>query len=74
LRAAVRAGEAESLERALARRLLERALALHPDGVVLVSMFSEASRAANLAVAAAPLAADAGLLDCLAVSPELPAR
>jgi aryl-alcohol dehydrogenase-like predicted oxidoreductase len=67
-RAAVGAGGAD-LERALARRLLERALALNPDGVVLVSMFSEASRAANLGIAAAPLPEDADLLDRLAVAP-----
>ena len=54
-RAAV-AGGAGDLDRgAWPRRLLARALALNPEGVVLVSMFSEASRAANLAVAAAPL-------------------
>jgi aryl-alcohol dehydrogenase-like predicted oxidoreductase len=38
----------------LARLLLARAFALNPDGVVLVSMASEARRAANLAVAADP--------------------
>jgi aryl-alcohol dehydrogenase-like predicted oxidoreductase len=69
LRAAVGGGVAESLERVLARRLLERALALNPDGVVLVSMFSEASRATNLAVAAASGAKDADLLDRLARAP-----
>jgi aryl-alcohol dehydrogenase-like predicted oxidoreductase len=68
-RTAVGAREGESLERALARRLLERTLALNPDGVVLVSMFSEASRAANLAVAEASLARDADLLDRLARAP-----
>lgn len=35
-----------------ARLLLQRALALNPEGVVLVSMFSDRSRAANLAAAA----------------------
>jgi aryl-alcohol dehydrogenase-like predicted oxidoreductase len=63
LRAAVTGGEDPDPDRALARRLLERAFALNPDGVVLVSMFSAASRAQNLAVAAAPPPADAGLLD-----------
>jgi aryl-alcohol dehydrogenase-like predicted oxidoreductase len=48
------AGEAE-LDAALGRLLLARALALNPGGVVLVSMFSEQSRRANLALAdAAP--------------------
>jgi aryl-alcohol dehydrogenase-like predicted oxidoreductase len=61
-RAAVTGG-AGDLDRALARRLLERAFARNPDGVVLVSMFSEASRAQNLAVAEAPPPEDAGLLD-----------
>jgi aryl-alcohol dehydrogenase-like predicted oxidoreductase len=56
---------AGDLDRALGRRLLERAFARNPDGVVLVSMFSEASRAANLAVARAPLPEDADLLDRL---------
>ncbi len=64
-RAAVTGG-AGDLPRALARRLLERAFARNPAGVVLVSMFSEASRARNLAVAEAPLPADADLLDRLA--------
>ena len=45
-RAAVTGG-AGDLDRALARRLLARAFALNPDGVVLVSMFSDASRAQN---------------------------
>ena len=63
-RAAVTGG-AGDLDRALARRLLGRALALNPEGVVLASMFSERSRVENLAVAAAPLA-DADLLDRLA--------
>ena len=63
-RAAV-TGRGGDVDQALARRLLERALARNPDGVVLVSMFSEASRARNLAVAAAPLPEDAGLLDRL---------
>ena len=62
-------GRAGDLDRALARRLLERALALNPDGVVLASMFSEGSRAANLAAAEAALAEDAGLLDRLAPQP-----
>jgi aryl-alcohol dehydrogenase-like predicted oxidoreductase len=57
---------AGDLDRALARRLLERAFARNPDGVVLVSMFSERSRAQNLAVAEAPLPEDADLLDRLA--------
>jgi len=65
LRAAV-AGGAGDLDRALSRRLLERALGLNPEGVVLVSMFSEASRAENLAVAGAPLPEDGSLLDRLA--------
>jgi aryl-alcohol dehydrogenase-like predicted oxidoreductase len=47
------AGEGD-LDQGLARRLLARAFALNPDGVVLVSMFSDTSRAQNLAVAAAP--------------------
>jgi len=63
-RAAVTGG-AGDLDRALARRLLERALGLNPEGVVLVSMFSAASRAENLAVAAAPLPEDGSLLDRL---------
>ena len=70
-RAAVTGGPGDldrDLDRALARRLLERAFARNPDGVVLVSMFSEASRAQNLAVAAAPPAADPGLLDRLAAA------
>ena len=62
------AGTERDLDRALARRLLERAFARNPDGVVLVSMFSEASRAQNLAVAAAPPPADPGLLDRLAAA------
>ena len=61
-------GGAGDLDGALARRLLERAFARNPDGVVLVSMFSDASRAQNLAVAAAPPAADPGLLDRLAAA------
>jgi hypothetical protein len=36
---------------ALARLLVERAFALNPEGVVLVSMFSERARSANLALA-----------------------
>ena len=55
------------LDRALSRRLLDRALARNPDGVVLVSMFSEASRAQNLAAAEAPLPDDVDLLDRLAL-------
>jgi len=47
-------GGAGDRDRALARLLLARAFALNPDGVVLASMFSDASRAQNLAVAAAP--------------------
>ena len=39
--------------------------ARNPDGVVLVSMFREASLAQNLAVVAAPPPDDAGLLDRL---------
>lgn len=39
------------VKQALARLLLERALALNSDGVVLLSMFSEASRRQNLALA-----------------------
>ena len=37
---------------------MERAFALNPDGVVLAAMASEASRAANLAAAARPPAAE----------------
>ena len=62
------AGGAGELDAALARRLLERAFARNPDGVVLVSMFSPASRARNLAVAADPPPEDTGLLDRLAVA------
>lgn len=52
---------------ALAQVLLGRALALNPSGVVLVSMFSPASRAANLALAdAAPDPAACALIDRLA--------
>ena len=56
---------------ALARALLGRAFALNPSGVVLVSMFSPTSRAANLALADTPpgdpsLAAAAALIDRLA--------
>jgi aryl-alcohol dehydrogenase-like predicted oxidoreductase len=67
--AAALAGGAGELAAALARRLLERALALNPDGVVLVSMFSAASRAQNLGVAAAPPPEDPRLLDRLAAAP-----
>lgn len=38
--------------------LMARAFALNPEGVVLVSMFSDGSRAANLAAAARPVGAD----------------
>lgn len=41
-----------------ARLLMARAFALNPEGVVLVSMFSEGARAANLAAAALPVGAD----------------
>ncbi len=52
---------------ALARLLLARAFALNPSGVVLVSMFSERSRSANLALAGAqPDPSAAELLDRLA--------
>lgn len=52
---------------ALAQALLARAFALNPDGLVLVSMFSERSRAANLALAdAAPDPAALALIDRLA--------
>jgi aryl-alcohol dehydrogenase-like predicted oxidoreductase len=64
-RAAVTGGTGD-VGQALARRLLERAFARNPDGVVLVSMFHAASLALNLAVAGAPLPDDAGLLDRLA--------
>ena len=63
-RAAV-TGETGDVDQALARRLLERALARNPDGVVLVSMFHEASLTQNLAVVGAPQPEDAGLLDRL---------
>lgn len=54
-------------EAALSRLLLARAFALNPSGVVLVSMFSARSRAANLALAdAAPDPAAAELIDRLA--------
>jgi aryl-alcohol dehydrogenase-like predicted oxidoreductase len=66
--AAALTGGAGDLDRALARRLLERAFARNPDGVVLVSMFAPASRAQNLAAAAAPPAEDPGLLDRLAAA------
>ena len=49
----------------LARLLLERAFALNPGGVVLVSMFSATSRRSNLAVAAAPPPAGPSPLDRL---------
>jgi aryl-alcohol dehydrogenase-like predicted oxidoreductase len=52
------------VEAAVSRLLLARGLALNPQGVVLVSMFSERSRRANLALAdAAP--GDAAALDRL---------
>lgn len=41
-----------------AQLLMARAFALNPEGVVLVSMFSEGARAANLAAAARPVGAD----------------
>ena len=57
----------EDPKAALARLLLARAFALNPSGVVLVSMFSARSRAANLALAdASPDPAAAALLDRLA--------
>lgn len=57
----------EDPKAALARLLLARAFALNPSGVVLVSMFSDRSRKANLALAdAAPDLAAAALLDRLA--------
>lgn len=57
----------EDPKAALARLLLARAFALNPAGVVLVSMFSERSREANLALAdAAPDPAAAALIDRLA--------
>jgi aryl-alcohol dehydrogenase-like predicted oxidoreductase len=60
---------ARNPDRALARLMLERAFALDPDGVVLVSMFSETSQAQNLALAeAVPEAAPAAVLDRLAVA------
>lgn len=53
---------------ALARLLLVRAATLNPDGLVLVSMVSEASRAANLAPGATePDPAAAALLDGVAI-------
>ena len=48
------AGEGD-LDSALAARLLARAFALNPDGVVLVSMFSPRSLAANLTAAQRPV-------------------
>ena len=54
LRASLGAGEGD-LDAALAARLLARAFALNPDGVVLVSMFSARSLAANLAAAERPV-------------------
>ena len=66
--AALTGGAGDLRDAALARRPLERAFARNPDGAVLVSMFSAANRAQNLAVAAAPPAADPGLLDRLAAA------
>lgn len=58
---------ARDADEALARLLLERAFVLNPEGVVLVSMFSERSLAQNLAVATAcPEPGTADLLDRLA--------
>jgi aryl-alcohol dehydrogenase-like predicted oxidoreductase len=55
LAAQLRAEASETdLAAALSRLLLARGLALNPGGVVLVSMFSDRSRAANLALADAP--------------------
>jgi aryl-alcohol dehydrogenase-like predicted oxidoreductase len=48
------AGEG-ALDAALSARLLARAFALNPDGVVLVSMFSPRSLAANLSAADRPI-------------------
>ena len=48
------AGEGD-LDSALAAGLLARAFALNPDGVVLVSMFSPRSLAANLTAAQRPV-------------------
>ena len=60
---------ARNPDRALAQLMLERAFALVPDGVVLVSMFSEASRAQNLALAeTVPEIAPTTVLDRLAVA------
>ena len=60
LRAALQArGGAGDPDAALGRLLLERAFAGNPGGVVLVSMFSAASRAQNLPVAALPPGAGA---------------
>jgi aryl-alcohol dehydrogenase-like predicted oxidoreductase len=53
-RASLGAGEGD-LDAAVAARLLARAFALNPDGVVLVSMFSARSLAANLAAAERPV-------------------
>ena len=44
-----------ALDAALSARLLARAFALNPDGVVLVSMFSPRSLAANLTAAQRPV-------------------
>jgi aryl-alcohol dehydrogenase-like predicted oxidoreductase len=59
------AAGAEVSDEVLARLLLERAFALNPGGVVLVSMFSATSRRRNLAVAAAPPPAGPSPLDRL---------
>ncbi len=62
------AGGSDAPRVALGRLLLARALALNPEGVALVSMFSPASRAANLALADAAIdPAAAALIDRLAV-------
>ena len=58
-------GAAGASDEVLARLLLERAFALNPGGVVLVSMFSATSRRRNLAVAAAPPPAGPSPLDRL---------
>jgi aryl-alcohol dehydrogenase-like predicted oxidoreductase len=53
-RARLGAGEGD-LDAALSARLLARAFALNPDGIVLVSMFSPRSLAANVATAERPV-------------------
>ena len=67
-RAAVTGGAGDLDRRRSPRRLLARALALNPDGVVLVSMFSERSRAGEPRRRRGAAPADAGLLDRLAAS------